>query len=185
MINFMKVAIFIDGVHLSLLEKETGIRLDYGKMADELTKGEFRVRTYYYDSKPKPADLHSTELKELNLKKETFHAALRKYPRFEIKLGRLQKFGNTWKQKGVDMRLGVDLVQMSASKHIDKAYIIAADQDFVYAVDKAKEAGVVVSLVQYPGDYTGADLIKAVDEVIPINSAFVEKCQFTMSNPSK
>ena len=174
----MKVAIFIDGTHLGMLEQEMGQGLSYEKLCDELTKGDFRVRTYWYGAIPEKSDLVTDEERELYHKMETFRAAIDNLPKFEIKLGKLQKIGGTWKQKGVDMRLGVDMVQMSANKQIDKAILIAADGDFVYAVNKAKDAGVVISLVSFPNDMINRDLLRAVDEVIKLDEDFVKKIRF-------
>jgi len=174
----MKTAIFIDGVHLLKVEQEYGKHVNYEKLGDELTKGDFRVRTYFYDARINQSDIDTEELREFDNKQKIFHYAIDRYPRFEIKLGRLKNFQGKWKQKGVDMQLGVDMVQMSANKLIDKAILIASDGDFVYAVNKAKDAGVVTSLVTFPNDKTSPDLAKAVDEVIKLDDAFVEKIQF-------
>ena len=178
----MKVAIFIDAAHLSKVEQENGININYEKLGDELTKGDYRVRTYFYDARANRSDLDSKEEQELDYKKETFLCALDRFPRFEVKLGRLQKIMGKWIQKGVDMRLGVDMVQMSANKQIDKAILIAADGDFVYSIMKAKEAGVVTILVSFPNDIINRDLRKAVDEVIELDNAFIEKCRFNRGN---
>jgi len=56
---------FIDGTHLSILESETGIHLNYEKLCDELTKEDFRARTYYYDARPNHSDIRSSEEREL------------------------------------------------------------------------------------------------------------------------
>ena len=173
----MKAAIFIDGWHLKKREEDNKIKLDYHKLSDELTKGDYRVRTNYYAARAKPEDLVTKELKELDLITETFHCALDRFPRFAIRLGRLEKIAGKWKQKGVDMRLGVDMVQMSANKLIDKAILIAADGDFVYAVEKAKDAGIVTSLITFPVDAINRDLRRAVDEVVELDKATFEKCK--------
>lgn len=175
----MKIGIFIDGVHLSKVEQELGCHLDYEKLGDALAEQGFRIRTYYYDARARPIDLTTPYEKQMDYKKETFLCAIDKFPRFEIKLGRLQKINGKWKQKGVDMQLGVDLVQMSANKLIDKAILIAADGDFEYAVRKAKDAGVVTSLVSLPNDVINVDLRKSVDEVITLDDDFIKKCKFT------
>ena len=44
------------------------------------------------------------------------------------------------------MMLGVDLVRMSWDKQIQRAVIVTADSDFVYAVQAAKDAGVITQL---------------------------------------
>jgi hypothetical protein len=54
-----------------------------------------------------------------------FIQSLKKKPRFEVRLGRLQKThsgtGIEYSQKGVDVMLAVDLVKMSWDKQIQKA----------------------------------------------------------------
>lgn len=174
----MKTAIFIDGVYIGKFQKQTGKQISFEKLNNELTRDEFRVRTYYYTCMPYLSDPPTREEKELYGKIERFHDAINKIPRFEIKLGRLQKVNGKFTQKGVDMQLGVDLVQMSASKQIDKAILIANDSDFVYAIEKAKSAGVVTTLVYFSDDEINPSLVKAADEKIKIDDAFVTKCQF-------
>ena len=174
----MKTAIFIDGVYIGKFQKQTGKQISFEKLNEELTKDEFRVRTYYYTCMPYRSDPPTKEEQELYRKVEKFHDAIDKLPRFEIKLGRLQKIGGKFTQKGVDMQLGVDLVQMSASKQIDKAILIASDSDFVYAIEKAKSAGVVTTLVYFSDDKINPSLEKASDEKIKIDDAFIRKCQF-------
>lgn len=50
-------------------------------------------------------------------------------------------------QKGVDMRLGLDVASMAFKKQIDRLILIAADADFVPAVKLARREGVDVVLV--------------------------------------
>ena len=72
-------------------------------------------------------------------------------PRFEVRLGRLAKTFDaqgrpTFVQKGVDVRLAVDLVRMSSTRQIEYAYLLTGDSDLVPAVQAAKDEGVVVAL---------------------------------------
>ena len=174
----MKVAIFIDGAHFSIRERENRISLDYQKLGEELTQDDFRVRTYYYDARPKPSELETEDDKLLASKKEAFSLEMEKSPRFEVKFGTLKKRNGVWRQKGVDMRLGVDMVQMSTNKNIDKVILIAADGDYAYAINKVKDSGVVTSLVTFPNDTQSPELLKAVDEITKMDTAFFEKCRF-------
>ena len=174
----VKTAIFIDGVYLGKFQLQKSKPLNFEKLNDELTKGDFRVRTYYYTCMPYLSNPPTKQEQELYNRVEKFHEAIDKIPRFEIKLGRLQKIGGKFTQKGVDMQLGVDMVQMSTSKQIDKAILIANDSDFVYAIEKAKSAGVVTTLVYFSDDEINPSLVKAADEKIKIDDAFVTKCQF-------
>ena len=174
----MKTAIFIDGVYIGKFQKQTGKQISFEKLNNELTRDEFRVRTYYYTCMPYLSDPPTREEKELYGKIERFHDAINKIPRFEIKLGRLQKVNGKFTQKGVDMQLGVDLVQMSASKQIDKAILIASDSDFVYAIEKAKSAGVVTTLVYFSENNLNKTLLSATDEKVRLDESFLTKCLY-------
>lgn len=174
----MKSAIFIDGIHIEKFQLHSGRQISFQKLGDELTKGDFRVRTYYYSAMPHLSERPTKEELELYGKIERFHEALSKIPRFEIKLGRIQRINGKYTQKGVDMQLGVDMVQMSANKLIDKAILLANDSDFVYAIRKAKDAGVVITLAHFPNDKINPELEKAADERIQLDESFVTKCLF-------
>jgi len=76
------------------------------------------------------------------------------------------------------MQLGVDLVQMSAGKQIDKAIIIASDSDFIYAIEKAKSAGVVTTLVYFSEHDLNKTLLMSTDERLKIDEAFLAKCLY-------
>ena len=174
----MKTAIFIDGVYIGKFQKQNGKQISFDKLNKALTPDEFRVRTYYYTCMPYLSDPPTKEEQELYRKIEKFHEAIDKIPRFEIKLGRLQKIHGEFKQKGVDMQLGVDLVQMSTSKQIDKAIIIASDSDFIYAIEKAKSAGVVTTLVYFSEHDLNKKLLMSTDERLKIDEAFLAKCLY-------
>ena len=50
------------------------------------------------------------------------------------------------KQKGVDMRIGLDIASLAFKRLVDKIILVSGDSDFVPAVKEAKEAGVLVCL---------------------------------------
>jgi len=75
------------------------------------------------------------------------------------------------------MRLGIDLVQMSMKKQIDKAIIITADSDFEYAVEKAQEDGVKISLAYFPNSKINSKFLKSVNDRIPLTDDLLDKCK--------
>ena len=97
---------------------------------------------------------------------DSFIAYLKKSPRFEIRLGRLQKIGREFKQKGVDVCFSLDLVKLSCKGIIDKAILVTGDSDFVPAVNVAKEEGIVTILYysKNPPMYVHNELLDACDE---------------------
>ena len=108
--------------------------------------------------------------------------SLKKIPRFEVKLGRLQKTRDggqdQYAQKGVDMMLGVDLVRMSWDKQIQRAVIITADSDFVYAVQAAKDAGVITQLCYSNKLPVNQSLLDTFDENMLFTQDVIDACRY-------
>lgn len=126
----------------------------------------------------------TTEEQTAYSKMEKFINHLTSLPKFEIKLGRLQKIelkkGVSFNQKGVDIMLGVDLAKMSWDKQIQKAIIITADSDFVYAIKSAKEAGISTHLWYYNGKgrwNVNRTLTDEVDDRTIFSNSLLDKCK--------
>jgi len=170
----MKSGVFIDAGYLSKLLHIKNKRINILKLSNELTKDTTRIVTIYYDALPLPINEKG---KKLYPKAQRFHNTLRKLDKFEVKLGRTQVIGNEYHQKGVDMRLGVDLVQLSMNKKIDKAILIASDSDFEYAVQKAQEAGVAVTLAYFSISKINSKFLNSVDEKILLTDKLLDKCK--------
>jgi uncharacterized LabA/DUF88 family protein len=69
------------------------------------------------------------------------------------------------KQKGVDMRLGLDVASLAFKGQVDQIIIVAADADFVPAAKLARREGIDVVLDRM-GDHRAAkDLIQHVDGI--------------------
>jgi len=69
------------------------------------------------------------------------------------------------KQKGVDMRLGLDVASLAFKGQVDQIVIVAADADFVPAAKLARREGIDV-ILERMGDHRAArDLIDHVDGV--------------------
>ena len=98
-------------------------------------------------------------------------------PRFEVRLGRLQRREDSqgrplYQQKRVDILLGVDMVQLAARGHIREAVLVAGDSDFIPAVTAAKSEGVIVSL--FHGKDCHGDLRREVDERRRFDQSFID-----------
>jgi uncharacterized protein (TIGR00288 family) len=88
-----------------------------------------------------------------------------------------QDFEIDTKQKGVDMRLGLDVASLAFKKQVDQIIIVAADADFVPAAKLARREGIDVILDRM-GDHRAAnDLIQHVDGI--------RDCFMPKSNSSK
>ena len=141
-----------------------------------------RLRTYYHTSMPFQDDPPTGDQKQRYSKANSFVNQLKKIPRFEVKLGRLQKTSHgghvLYTQKGVDMMLGVDLVRMSWDKQIQRAIIMTADSDFVYAVQAAKDAGVITQLCYASDLSVNQSLLDVADESVLLTQEIIDACLY-------
>jgi len=149
-----RTAVFIDGAYVDyVLKHEFGCAsIDYAKLVDEIAQGTELLRTYYYHCLPYQSSPATLEERERFSRKEKFFAALRRLPRFEVRLGKLEYRGVNqqgepiFEQKRVDILLGVDLAVLSAKRAISDAILVTGDSDLLPAIACAKDEGVLVRL---------------------------------------
>jgi hypothetical protein len=72
------------------------------------------------------------------------------------------------RQKGVDILLAVDLVRLAERGAIGHALILAADSDFAPAVEIARNAGVLITLLSPVGTRPAMRLCALADETVEI-----------------
>ena len=122
-------------------------------------------RIFYYDCPPLPdfkkSEKHSKmsnsdfqEIRKTFRTKATegnkFHNELKTKDYFALRLGelRFQGWGRNWnphlKQKGVDVRMGLDIASITAKKLCTKLVLISGDTDMIPAMKTARKEGVQV-----------------------------------------
>ena len=67
-------------------------------------------------------------------------------------------------QKGVDMRLGLDLVSLALKRLVDQVVVITGDSDFVPAIKIARTEGVEV-ILDPMGQHIADDLQEHIDRI--------------------
>lgn len=174
-----KGAIFIDGGYLNkVLKKYFGAKnINYLKISEEISadlKIE-RLRTYFYHCLPIIRANNSEDIfRKANMQK--FLANLKRLPRFEVKLGKLQLIGGQFKQKMIDVLMSLDIAAMSYEKQIQHIVLIAGDADFVPAIKKAKDYGTIVHLYYHPSSVHN-EVLDEVDELHFINDELINTCK--------
>jgi uncharacterized LabA/DUF88 family protein len=172
-----KAAIFIDGGYLNqVLKNNFGAKdVNYLKLSEMLCENcsVNRLRTYFYHCLPLVRKGNMQDVKR-QASMERFLAKLRRFPRFEIKLGKLQIIGGQFKQKMVDVLMSLDIVEMCIENKIQHAIIIAGDSDFIPAIRKAKNAGAIVHLFYHPKSIH-QQILDEVDELHEINEELIRK----------
>lgn len=67
------------------------------------------------------------------------------------------------KQKGVDMKIGLDMASLSLKKQVEKIILITGDSDFVPAIKMVRREGIIVQLDPLRYDHPSADLLDHID----------------------
>ncbi len=179
-----RIAIFIDGGYVEkILERAfAGTPIDYGRLVAELAAGRGLLRAYYYNCPPYEGDPPSPGEIVRKARADRFFGALRRLPRFEVRLGRLEKrtcehCGSVdFRQKRADLMLGVDLVNLAARQQISGAVLVTGDSDLVPAVQVAKDCGILVHL--FHGDDRNPphrDLYDTCDERTRIEGSLIDR----------
>ena len=148
-----RFAVFIDAGYLSKVCSDFNTRLNFLKLSEEVSNGEERLRTYFFDcapyTSPKPTDDEKFRKSEY----DKFIYALQQEPRFMIRLGHLQKIRTektvVFRQKMVDVLFSLDLAKLALNHQIQRAVLFAGDSDYVPAIHIARDEGVVVQLYYY------------------------------------
>ncbi len=146
-----------------------GIHVDYGKLIGALSTaaqaqaGLPMLRVHWYDSARNGIpDAQQERIGEL--------------PKVKLRLGR---FGVNGEQKGVDLRIGLDLVAHARNSASDVFFLVSGDDDLAEAVEEAQVHGVQVLLLAVPtvdGKAHGVSrhLIRAADDLDSIDGAAID-----------
>lgn len=155
------VTIFIDGYYLNknIRDKSDGI-INYSKLADYLNTqarfnrfiGPILNRVFYYDGKPDLKDVDLFEPEKQTEAKQKIESALkiqdeeldkiRNVDSFDVRLGHAVLSGNMeFRQKGVDLMIGIDMITQAYDKQYNVAVLVAGDSDFIELVNAVKYIG--------------------------------------------
>jgi uncharacterized LabA/DUF88 family protein len=170
-----KGALFIDGGYLRKIEINN-IKIDYLKLSEKICSDLKinRLRTYFYYCMPIVRINNKYDLNKES-KVQKFLTKLKRLPRFEVKLGKLQLIGNQFRQKMIDVLMSLDIATMSYEKQISHVILIAGDSDFVPAIRKAKSYGSIVHLYYHPSSVHN-ELLDEVDELHEIGEGLIKEC---------
>lgn len=174
-------AIFVDagfllavgGTHVAGTSLRSAFRVDYPKLIQGILTRITEhsrldvLRVYWYDAS-KDA-LFTDQHKQIAL-----------LPDVKVRLGRISFNGE---QKGVDLKLGLDLVGVARNRAASVAFLVSGDDDLAEAVEEAQDLGMKVVLVgvDNPDHRLGVmsvaeHLALRVDSIIALPTALVNEC---------
>jgi uncharacterized LabA/DUF88 family protein len=171
------VCVFIDGSNFYKSCKSNLARTDVNLSAfASMLVGPTRhlVRTYYYTARLAPG---MDEAQKSGQQK--FFNALAKAPYFELRLGRMVRRDDEcrdcgakherWQEKGVDMRIGVDMLALATKNNYDIAVLVTGDGDLCEAVQAVKDLGKHVELATFPVGRSD-ELVRVCDVVTELTA---------------
>jgi uncharacterized LabA/DUF88 family protein len=106
-------------------------------------------------------------------------------PQVKLRLGRLSTSGE---QKGVDLRIGLDLVGHARNNAVDQIYLVSGDDDLTEAVEEAQAMGVQVILLAVPGadgepHGVARNLQRESDRLVVVSAALVDRAVTPAKRP--
>lgn len=168
----MKTVLLIDGGYLRACCKtiyDNDLIENFANMC--FAEGEYLFRIFYYDS-PQfrgEVDLPVSGDKTNFKSNDKWLKELSEKPRFAVRQGTLgfrgwkpkkipisdkalsdKDFSPVFEQKGVDMRIGLDIASFSEKKSVDRILLVSGDTDMIPAMKQARKSGLEVGLIQLP-----------------------------------
>ncbi len=139
----------------------SGKSIIFGKTPD----AEFRNAFHKEVQKLRKVALRLGRLNETSRWRLSEHATSRLIANPETFIAADSDFEIDTKQKGVDMRLGLDVASLAFKKQVDQIVIVAADADFVPAAKLARREGIDIILDRMGDHRAASDLIEHVDGI--------------------
>lgn len=141
------------------------------------------LRVFYYDCRPFGETIKDAAGKKIDYSKTKqfsdktqFLENLGSQERFALRMGELSftgwkqgKYGTKlkpdFKQKGVDMKFGLDMASMATKHIVDKIVLVAGDSDFIAPIKFARQEGLLIYL--YPmGNHLKPKLLEHSDYIL-------------------
>ena len=150
-----RVAVYFDGSNTYNKLKKFGLpektkRFDFSALATHMTGERELISKRYYVGIVRNHD-HSEKSETLVRKQQQFLETLRAAG-FEIKKGKIMYDGGRIREKGVDVKLAIDLVIGAADDLYDTAIVVSSDTDLIPAIKYARFKKKNVEYVGFAGE---------------------------------
>jgi len=171
----LKTALLIDGGYLRASARKAGETYDNKFIEDFCTQcfdaSEYKFRIFYYDAPQYrgKAYLPVSGTQTTFSSNDKWLTDLAKIERFAVRRGTLgfrgwrpkkvpiasqslsdSDFAPIFEQKGVDMRIGLDIATFAERGSVDRILLVSGDTDMVPAMKQSRKAGIEVCILQLP-----------------------------------
>ncbi len=148
----MKTSILVDGSNFyfklkSLYSPAKVPHLDYALLASLLLQGDQVVELNYYIGKIRAAANDPKAIKMM-ADQQRIVTEIKKAG-WNIKFGYLMLNNGHYSEKGVDVRIAVDIVSHACENTCEKIVLVSSDTDLIPAIEKAAEKGVDLEYVGF------------------------------------
>lgn len=187
------VAVLIDGGYLRVQSRHAGLHYSNDlieKVAHSCVQSdETLLRVLYYDCAPYQGTLVKPISGEevIYESKDGWMRELASRDYFAVRRGELKfrgfkpvrvpvlhkeltdsDFKPDFEQKGVDMRIGLDMATFSATRSVARLILVSGDTDCVPAMKHARKAGLQMAIIALPNQKVHGELSSHADFIRPI-----------------
>ena len=151
--NKKRVAVFIDGSNLYFkfksLEIKSLSRFNYRGLINWLARGREVVSIGYYIGvvRAKSGDKKGQKLRRAQ--RDLFNFLNSKLQKITIHRGYLMKNDGVYHEKGVDVKIAVDLLVGAYEDLYDDAVVVSSDTDLIPAMEKVKQLGKTIEYIGF------------------------------------
>src|SRR4030042_2672204 len=148
-----KIIIFLDGSNFyhRLKDKELDFKnllnFNYKKFAEWLSYGRLTINCIYYVGLVRK-EKGNSKSEELVKNQQKLFANLKKQG-WEVKTGFMMVHDKDYKEKGVDVKLAIDILDMAYQNKYDTAIVVSSDTDLIPAIVRAKELGKKIEYIGF------------------------------------
>ena len=175
-----RVAVYIDGSNFYYKLKNLDIKnityFGYAALADWLAQERKIIAKRYYIGvvRAKGNDIKAKKMQESQVR--LFNHLQSKQEGFNVQRGYLMKNDGVFHEKGVDVKIAVDLLVGAFENMYDVAILISSDTDLIPAIKKIKQIGKEVEYIGF-SHKPSYGLIKNVTETRLLTKSEVEQFQ--------
>lgn len=147
MTDSKRVMVFIDGSNFYYSLKKTFLtsKVDIKKFIDFIVDKNNLISIKYYN-----APLNQNDDEEAYKKQQKFFEYLKTISKLDLYLGRLEKRPDNHKtEKGVDVKIAIDLLVNAFKDNYDIAILISNDADFIPAIEEVQKIDKMVFYVGF------------------------------------
>lgn len=142
--------VVIDGSNFYFKLRDLGLgnllEFDFSGFVDFLLAGDKLFEAKYYVGAVKTG--RSAKSKKMHANQRRLLAYLKKH-KVKYYLGFLLKSDGVYKEKGVDVKMAVDILWGACKNEYDKVFLVSSDSDLIPAVEAAEEEGKQVVYVGF------------------------------------